>query len=353
MIHKLTWYLAKTTLVSTFSLIAILLGIDALITFIVQAGQANANYTTWDALTFALWRLPSDLYLILPVCGFLGVLFGLGSLSANNELIAMRAAGCSLWQMCRGVLIGAAVFWLLALLLASYISPVTRHIAYYNANKAQNHQAVLALANQSWVKSGNQFVLIGQVFPGGRLSNVTQFTVDGQRLKRITQSPNVTVKDQQWRLHHPTMTSMNLNKITQSAQKSAVQPALLTTKLLKVLALNPQNMTITTLLDYIHYRLKNHLNANRYQIQLWNRFFQPLVVLILMLLALPFVFSPLRSAGVGMRLVVGLVVGFGFYILNQFASTFALISHLPPFLGAALPTILFGSLLMLLLWRLD
>ena len=351
---KLTWYLARTVIVATLSVIAILLGIDAIVTFIVQAGNVGqAGFTVWKALEFTLLRLPSDLYLILPVCGFLGVLFGLGALSARHELVAMRAAGTSLWQLCRGVLLGASVFFLVGLCLSSYLSPVSRHLAYYKLNEAQNKQAVLVLASHSWVKSGNHFVLIGQSLPGGRLNNVDDFVVKGNHLTKITRSPSIQVSQKNWTLSQPLITHLNVHGVTQQHLSRLKTGALLEAKLLKVLTLSPANMTVPALIEYIHYRVQNHLDASPYKLQLWSRFFQPIVVLILMLLAVPFVFGPMRSANIGVRLVVGVVIGFSFYLFNQFAGAFSAITHLSPFLGAALPSILFGILLMILLWRLS
>ena len=352
--NKLTWYLAKTVILSTLMIIVILLGIDAVVTFVVQTGNVGqGNFSVWTALEFTLWRLPSDLYLVLPVCGFLGVLFGMGALASRHELIVMRAAGMSMWRMSRGVWLGALVFVALGFALSTYISPITRHIAFYKASAMRGAQAVLVLADQSWIKSGDHFVLIGQALPDGYLESVNDFTVTDNKLSKITSAPEVKVEPDKWLLTNPTVTTLSPNKVTTTVHKQLQQPALLTPKLLHILALSPQNMTVTSLMTYIHYRVKNKLDANPYKLQFWNRIFQPLIILILMLLALPVVFQPMRSSGVGWRLMTGFSVGFGFYLVSQFFSTFSVIFNLQPFLGAALPTIVFTFLLVILLWRMN
>ena len=351
---KLNFYLAKTVLLAVLAVIAVLLSIDIIFTFIAQMGRVGqGSFTAMTAIEFTLLRLPSDLYLILPICGFLGVLFGLGQLASKSELVAMRAAGVSIYQIAFGVVIGAGVYVVLGLALSMYISPATRHAAYFKADVANQGQTVLVLANATWVKSGDHFIYIGQIRPGGKLFNVNDYDIKNNRLQSITHAAMVQVKQKQWVLHDPLITTFSDTQVKATRLPNLTQPSLVTPKLLHILILNPQNMTAAALYDYIHYRIKNNLDSQPYQLQLWLRFFQPVTVLILMLLAIPFVFGPMRSSSVGLRLVTGFVVGFTFYVINQFFGSFSLIYNFTPFWGAALPTILFTILLILLLWRMN
>jgi len=61
----------------------------------------------------------------------------------------------------------------------------------------------------------------------------------------------------------------------------------------------------------------------------------------MLFLAIPFIFGPLRSVTMGLRLVSGVVVGFSFYMLNQFFGPFSLVYNVPPFVAALLPSLLF------------
>lgn len=352
---KLSRYLVKTTLISVLVVILILLGIDIVFTFIAQMGNVGrGNYTNWTAIAFTLLRLPSDLYLILPVCGFVGTLFGLGSLAAKSELIAMRAAGMSIYRISAAVLIAALVYMIIGLLLSFYISPITRNMAYFKADKAgQPQAAVLVLAHSTWVKAGDHFIYIGQTLPDGKLLDVYDYNTQDNQLISVTHAPTVTVGAQQWTLHSPTITHFSFDGTAVERLPQLTQHSRISTALLRILTLKPENMTVTGLWEYIDYRIKNNLDPQPYQLQLWLRIFQPITILILMLLAVPFVFGPLRSASVGVRLVVGVVIGFAFYIVSQFFGSFSVIYNFTPFWGAALPSILFTILLLILLWRMN
>ncbi len=50
---------------------------------------------------------------------------------------------------------------------------------------------------------------------------------------------------------------------------------------------------------------------------MWSKIFQPLSVAVMMLMALSFIFGPLRSVPMGVRVVTGISFGFIFYVLDQ------------------------------------
>ena len=64
-----------------------------------------------------------------------------------------------------------------------------------------------------------------------------------------------------------------------------------------------------SLVRYIGYLQDNGLDAHRYLVAYWSRIASVVSVIVMTVLALPFVFGSLRSAGAGARLVVGLIIG--------------------------------------------
>jgi lipopolysaccharide export system permease protein len=68
--------------------------------------------------------------------------------------------------------------------------------------------------------------------------------------------------------------------------------------------------------DYIRYLEVNDLQAGRYEMALWQRIANVAAVPAMLLLALPFVFGPLRSGGNSTRFVVGFLIGV-LYILGK------------------------------------
>lgn len=75
-------------------------------------------------------------------------------------------------------------------------------------------------------------------------------------------------------------------------------------------------LSISGLHNYVKY-LKSSGQIRRYQLNMWSKIFQPLSVAVMMLMALSFIFGPLRSVPMGVRVVTGISFGFIFYVLDQ------------------------------------
>jgi len=350
---KLRWYIAKSVFFSILLVTLVLISIDTIFTLVTQIGQVGSGFTVADAVEFTLMRLPSDLYLMIPVTAFLGALIGLGHLASKSELVAMRAAGVSVLQIASGVAWAAIFFVVVTYALGLYVSPVTRHWAYFKKNSAGHSQAVLVLASATWLKSGDHFIFIGKTLPDGHLADLMDFDVVDNELKNVTSAQYATVRRSNWSLENAKVLDVNTQQITSHTYKEIPRTIKVSPNLIRILTLEPADMTVPALWAYIHYRVKNQLDPRPYQLQLWERVFQPITVLILMLLAVPFVFGPLRSSSAGVRVIIGVVVGFAFYILSQFFGSFSLLYHVIPFWGAAFPSLLFLLVLILLVRRIN
>ena len=61
----------------------------------------------------------------------------------------------------------------------------------------------------------------------------------------------------------------------------------------------------------------------------------------MLVVAMPFVFGPQRSAGAGQRLLVGLLLGLAFFLVNYLLGNVVRLYGYPPLVGAILPSLLF------------
>ena len=68
-----------------------------------------------------------------------------------------------------------------------------------------------------------------------------------------------------------------------------------------------------------------------------------------MQMALSFIFGPLRSVPMGVRVVTGISFGFVFYVLDQIFGPLTLVYGIPPIIGALLPS---ASFFLISLWLL-
>ena len=73
---------------------------------------------------------------------------------------------------------------------------------------------------------------------------------------------------------------------------------------------------------------------------LWSRLANVVSVVVMTVLALPFVFGGLRSAGGGARLLVGLIMGLTYYVAGQVLTSGGEVYGVDPLVIAWAPTVL-------------
>lgn len=136
-------------------------------------------------------------------------------------------------------------------------------------------------------------------------------------------------------------------QISGSQTVSGMWKTKLTPDKLGVVALDPDALSISGLHNYVKYLKSSGQDAGRYQLNMWSKIFQPLSVAVMMLMALSFIFGPLRSVPMGVRVVTGISFGFVFYVLDQIFGPLTLVYGIPPVIGALLPS---ASFFLISLW---
>ena len=116
--------------------------------------------------------------------------------------------------------------------------------------------------------------------------------------------------------------------------KSSIAP-----NLLKIVVVNPNNLSLIDLNSYIGFLKKNHQKSRAFQLAFWGRVVNPLVTFIMLLLSAPFVIGVKRGVSVGARMMIGVVIGMGFNIIDKIVGHLGLIYDLNPPLIAFIPSL--------------
>jgi len=349
----LTRYIMWTILKSITLVGTIMCGIFIIFTFIAEMGDLTQKYTALSALFYVFMILPQNINIILPVIGFLGTLIGLNQLARHNELIAMRTAGMSLKRISVSIFMGAFFVMVFSFIISSYLGPILAKQAAVNKAMNQGNQTFLVTPRSTWVKNGNDYILIDHSLPDGRLANIKRFHIVHNHLTTVTEAKTAVFEGDHWRLENVVDTIISPKKIMVKKQKALDLNSLASPKLLKVLVSAPDQLTLYSLYQYIHYRVKNHLDAHRYQLQFWNILYSPLSIILLMLISVPFVFTGGARDHTAYKLIGGILLCFVFFMIQRFIMPFCVVYDIPPALGTAIPSLCFASFLMVLLFCLD
>ena len=114
---------------------------------------------------------------------------------------------------------------------------------------------------------------------------------------------------------------------------------------------DPESLSFKGLMSYLAYLAQNEQDTSTYDLALWRKVMQPLTIAVMLLVALSFIFGPLRSVSMGARIIMGVVTGFAFHLSNEIFGPIVMVYNVSAFIGAAMPAVLFVLVATVLLKR--
>ena len=351
--NKLSGYISSKILSSVFIVLLVILGLDVLSALIDQLGDLRNDYTLRQAFIYIGLTVPGRVNEFIPLSTFIGCLVAMGMLSSSSEIMVMRASGVSLFQLIR--LVFKPILWLilLSIVIAELISPVTDQWATSHRD-LQLSGSDQSLVSQSglWHREADHFMHFNVIQPGGVLYGVTLFKFDTLgALQQILIADRASFQGKDWLLETVKITSFEGNDITQDQFTTQFWATQLTPKMLSYLSLDASELSPSGLFEYITFLEQQGLDSKVYELAFWQKCLHPLAIMSLVIIALSFIFGPLRSSTMGYRIFIGVVVGIGFQFAQNLLGPSSLIYGFSPFYAVLSPILLMSGLGLILLYR--
>ncbi|CAG9000108.1 MAG: Lipopolysaccharide export system permease protein LptG [Candidatus Celerinatantimonas neptuna] len=353
MFRIIDWYVGRTIITTTMLVLVTLQGLSSIIKFVDQLGDVGkGNYHMLDALWYVILTIPKELELFFPMAALLGALIGLGNLATSSELVIMQSVGLSKGNIANAVIKTAVPMMIIMMLLGEFVAPKAELMAKSMRSAKKSGGAMISVQNGVWAKDKSSFVNIGQVRNGKHLRRITVYYFDqNQNLYQILTAPRANYQNGSWLMQNAVMTLFSDDKIQQKRLAGYHWYSALTPEKLGVVVVKPLNLPISGLYSYINYLRQNKQDPAPYQLAMWRKIMMPFTVVIMMLLALSYIFGPLRSVSMGARLIMGIITGFSFYVLNQVLASLSLVYKMPPIIGAIGPSLMFFALAVYMINR--
>ncbi|MDX7992521.1 LPS export ABC transporter permease LptG [Xenorhabdus sp. Reich] len=355
-------YIGRTILQTILMTLFMLVSLSGIIKFVDQLRKVGqGDYNAFSAGVYTLLSVPKDIQIFFPMAALLGALLGLGALATRSELVVMQASGFTRLQVAGSVMKTAIPLVLLTMVIGEWVAPQGEQLARNYRSQKMYGGSLMSTNKGLWAKDGQDFIYIQSVGKDNALNSVSIYHFDDNKKLLSVKYAASAVYDKDnniWKLSQVEESDLNqfkkpdsnqIDKITGSQRISADWQSRLTPEKLGVVALDPDALSIRGLHQYITYLKQSQQDAGRYQLNMWKKIFAPLSVAVMMLMALSFIFGPLRSVPMGFRVVVGISTGFFFYVLNEIFGPLSLVYSMPPILGALLPSLLFFGLSVYLL----
>jgi len=359
-------YLAREIYRSCAVVILALLGLFTFFALIDDLDAVSDKFTLLALLYLQALQLPTRLYDLLPIGLLIGAILALAGLAQRNELVILRVSGVSgmrllgmLWAVTVPLMAGALV-------LSEFVTPAAE-IKTSEANLLLRGQAGGGRLNSGyWFKEpteggGTRVINVANLLASGRVAGITLYEFGpGQQLRAMSQA-----KAGHFEADKLVLEKVTENRIDEQASSALADTTVPKTPMVEVIklperelattltadrllarVLTPERMSLLTLWDYIDYLRGNQLQADRQIVAIWRKVAYPFTLIVMITIAAPIGLMQTRRGGVGAKVFIGILLGVGFFMLNQLALNVGMLGRWPPWVTALLPNA--GALLLAL-----
>ena len=211
----------------------------------------------------------------------------------------------------------------------------------------------MAGGRSAWAKDGDTILSVRRQSAENQYGGVYvfRFTPD-HRLESVGRANSAHIDaDNRWRLQNYRESKIHADRVTPSAAPTAQLQTNISSEFLGLATLSPDALAVRDLWTYSQHLRMNGLDATSYETALWARIARTAAVAVIVMLAVPFAFGPMRSTGMGARTVVGVMIGVVFFLLARMLESGGAVFELPPFVIAWAPTVLLALITAVALAR--
>ncbi|CAL1329542.1 LPS export ABC transporter permease LptG [Candidatus Providencia siddallii] len=339
-------YIGRIVLFSILTMLFLLVSISSIIKFVEQFRKVGeGDYIVFTAVVFTLLTIPKDIIFFLPMASMLGTLNGLGSLASNSELVVMQASGFTKLKIVLSTFKIAIPLIIVIMFIGEWISPVSEQLARkYRAEKISKNSLIVT-DEGIWIKDGCNFVHIQHIKNSISIENISIYFFNKQhQLQSLLFASNGIYDENRnlWLLS-------NINKSIITDEKKIINlkyvffdwNTTLTPEKLNIIKLNIDSLSIRGIYKYILYLKENKQNSVMYEITMWKKILIPFSTSVMILMSISFIFGQLKVISAGIRIILGILCGFLFYIFNQLITKWGLFYSISPIIAVLIPSMFF------------
>lgn len=345
--RTLTWYLGKTFVVRIFAVLVMLVLVLAMLDLLSNSGEvlAHAGNGQGELLRYVSLRIPQLVARFLPYSVLLATIITLATFNQNSEVVAMKAAGLSAHQILAPLILVAALLSVVSFVFNERV--VTRATSTLKAWEASDFGPVpedSGVRANLYLSDGNDVLLAASVTGTGANTVMRGVTFyergDAGMIVRQFRAPVARFADPGWRLEQPRSFDVGAARAATPAEAMVVAPGI-TPRQVELGAVDPDAEPIRQLSQSIAALDAAGRRTAELKGKWWHKISGPLSTILMPLLGAVAGFGLARSGHLLARAVIGMSLGFAFFVVDNAALAMGGFGGYPPFLAAWAPFVLF------------
>lgn len=340
----IAWYMAKMFLVRTTAFLATLVLILQTLDLLGESSAilagGNSDAQLWYYVSL---RVPQLIALFLPFAVLLGTLVTLATLNQNSEVVIFKSAGVSAHQILAPLIVAA--FGVAVVNFVFNETILVQSSATLDAWKASEYRHIpktSAPITQSWVKAGDDLFHADSVSGDGgatTLRGVTIYDRVGNRLVQIIRAQAARPVSGGWRLSG--VRSFDVGGDSETPSEVRDFPSPVTPAQFTVASVNADYVAFWDLLDNIKLQRQAGKPVDLLIAKANHKVSGPLSAMLMPLLGAVAAFGLARSGRLFVRAVIGMFLGFSFFVADNFMLAMGNFGTVPPLLAVWAPFLLF------------
>jgi lipopolysaccharide export system permease protein len=339
----LSRYVMKAVIANTALVMLVLLALSALYLFITQQDDIGVGtFSVGNAFMFVGLNLPKYAFDLLPIGALIGSLLALGNLARTLELIVVRTSGVSTMRIALWTTMAGVILMIFTGIVGEVLAPPMEQYGRQMKTFAKFNDFSMAGNRSAWAKDGDMMISVRQQSADNRYGGVYVFNFDAQRrLRSVGHANNASIdRNNRWQLENYVESRIGDERVETRSEAETQLQTRLSPEFLGLAVLDPDSLAARGLYSYIRHLRANGLDSRSYETAFWARIARTVAVAIIVVLAVPFAFGPMRSTGTGARTVVGIMIGVAFFLLAKMLESGGEVFNMPPLVVAWLPTVL-------------
>lgn len=344
--RTLAFYLARQFVTRIVGVLLMLVLVLQMLDLLSESGDILAHPGNGEAQlwTYVSLRTPQLIARFLPYSVLLATILTLATLNQNSEVIAMKAAGLSAHQVLAPLLFSAV--FVSGISFAFNERVVTRASSTLKAWEANGWGEIpraSAVRTNVYLRDGPNILRAQTVSGYGnaiRMEGVTWYRRDARTMVvEQVRAPSATWANPGWKLDRPVR--FDVHSTTQTALPSLTVAPEVTPRIVELTNIDADGQDVFTLTRTINSLRASGRHSAEIEGQWWHRFSGPLAAILMPLLGAIAAFGLARSGQLLIRAVIGMALGFAYFVIDNAALAIGNFGGYPPLVAGWAPFLLF------------
>ena len=343
--RTLAIYMAKMFIVRTLAVLALLVLVLQALDLLGESGkilayEGNGEAELW---TYVSLRAPQLVARFLPFSVLLGTIITLATLNQNSEVVSMKAGGLSAHQILAPLIVASMGVALLSFVFnETLVAPSTARLSQWEKVEFGPIPAESNIRTNIWVKDGNNLINARTVTGHGEqvvLRDITIYNRTENGLKSLLQGDEARFTDSGWLLTN--VTQFNVSTGTEEKKNEMLVGDSIRPDQFTLTNVSADSLSIFALRTAIGELERAGRPTMSLKAGWWHKISGPMSSILMPLLGAVAAFGLARSGQLFLRAVIGMALGFAYFVADNFALAMGNIGAYPSLLAAWAPFLLF------------